>query len=46
MTKSEQYVIAIYILPNKISFEPGKESEETHSLLHGASSISLCIDNI
>ena len=46
MTKSEQYVIAIYVLPNKMSLEPGKESEETHSLLHGASSISLYLDNI
>ena len=29
MTKSEQYVMAIYVLPNKIALEPGKESEET-----------------
>ena len=29
MTKSEQYVMAIYILPNKISLESSKESEET-----------------
>ena len=45
-TENLNMVFAAVKLKVSLSLEPGQESEETHSLLHGASSIYLCIDNI